>query len=146
VLGTPQYIALEQFEGKEQATDKEAGTGSHIWAFGAGLYEMVTGQKAFQGNNYSSLVAAILSADPPAMAVKPFTPAWLERLVRRCLAKDPSDDISRCVMFCSIWNRRCRIAGICCSHEPVVLGRRHRVPGCGRVWMARMDEEGDFVR
>jgi eukaryotic-like serine/threonine-protein kinase len=55
------------------------------------LYEMVTGQKAFEGNSYPSLLAAILSADPPPMALKPFTPAWLERLVRRCLAKDPEN-------------------------------------------------------
>ena len=49
VLGTPQYMAPEQFEGKE------AGAGSDIWAFGAVLYEMVTGQKAFQGNNFPVL-------------------------------------------------------------------------------------------
>ncbi|MBL8293498.1 MAG: serine/threonine-protein kinase [Bryobacterales bacterium] len=85
VLGTPQYMAPEQFEGKE------ADARSDIWAFGAVLYEMVTGQKAFQGKSYSSLVGAILSADPPPMSVKPFTPTWLERLVRRCLAKDPED-------------------------------------------------------
>ena len=84
-MGTPQYMAPEQFEGKE------ADARSDIWAFGAVLYEMVTGQKAFQGKSYSSLVGAILSADPAPMAVKPFTPAWLERLVRRCLAKDPED-------------------------------------------------------
>ena len=70
---------------------KEADARSDIWAFGAVLYEMVTGQKAFQGKSYSSLVGAILSADPPPMSVKPFTPAWLERLVRRCLQKDPED-------------------------------------------------------
>ena len=85
VMGTPQYMAPEQFEGKE------ADARSDIWAFGAVLYEMVTGQKAFQGKSYASLVGAILSADPRPMAVKPFTPAWLERLVRRCLAKDPED-------------------------------------------------------
>jgi len=85
VMGTPQYMAPEQFEGKE------ADARSDIWAFGAVLYEMVTGQKAFQGKSYSSLVGAILSADPAPMAVKPFTPSWLERLVRRCLAKDPED-------------------------------------------------------
>ncbi len=85
VMGTPQYMAPEQFEGKE------ADARSDIWAFGAVLYEMVTGQKAFQGKSYSSLLGAILSADPPPMAVKPFTPAWLESLVRRCLAKDPED-------------------------------------------------------
>ena len=85
VLGTPQYMAPEQFEGRE------ADARCDIWAFGAVLYEMVTGQKAFQGKTYSSLVGAILSAEPAPMAVKPFTPRWLERLVLRCLSKDPED-------------------------------------------------------
>ncbi len=85
VMGTPQYMAPEQFEGRE------ADARADIWAFGAVLYEMVTGQKAFQGKSYSTLVAAILAADPPPMAVKPFTPGWLERLVRRCLAKEPEE-------------------------------------------------------
>jgi serine/threonine protein kinase len=85
VAGTPQYMAPEQFEGKE------ADARSDIWAFGAVLYEMVTGQKAFQGKSYSSLVGAILSADPAPMAATQVTPAWLERLVRRCLAKDPEE-------------------------------------------------------
>ena len=85
VLGTPQYMAPEQFEGKE------ADARADIWAFGAVLYEMLSGQKAFQGRNYSSLMGAVLSADPPPMPVRPFTPAWLERLVRRCLATDPED-------------------------------------------------------
>ena len=83
VIGTPQYMAPEQFEGKE------ADARADIWAFGAVLYEMATGRKAFEGNNYTSLVGAILAKDPPPMAVTPFTPSWLERLVRRCLAKDP---------------------------------------------------------
>ena len=85
ILGTPQYMAPEQFEGKE------ADARADIWAFGAVLYEMVTGQKAFQGKNYSSLIASILAAEPPPMSVAPFTPVWLERLVRRCLAKDPEE-------------------------------------------------------
>jgi serine/threonine protein kinase/Tol biopolymer transport system component len=85
VLGTPQYMAPEQFEGKE------ADARSDIWAFGALLYEMLTGRRAFQGKSYASLLGAILSADPAPMAMKTFTPVWLERLVRRCLAKDPED-------------------------------------------------------
>jgi len=85
VLGTPQYMAPEQFAGKE------ADARSDIWAFGAVLYEMLTGRRAFQGKSYASLLGAILSADPAPMALKPFTPAWLERLVRRCLAKDSED-------------------------------------------------------
>ncbi|MBI4902641.1 MAG: protein kinase [Acidobacteria bacterium] len=85
IMGTPQYMAPEQFAGKE------ADARSDIWAFGAMLYEMVTGQKAFQGKSYSSLLGAILSADPAPMAVQPFTPSWLERFVKRCLQKDPDD-------------------------------------------------------
>ena len=83
IMGTPQYMAPEQFEGKE------ADARADIWAFGAVLYEMITGQKAFRGKSYTGLVSAVLTADPPPMSVKPFTPSWLERLVRRCLAKDP---------------------------------------------------------
>ncbi|MBY0505307.1 MAG: protein kinase [Bryobacteraceae bacterium] len=85
VMGTPQYMAPEQFGGKE------ADARSDIWAFGAVLYEMVTGRKAFAGSNYQSLVGAILATDPAPLAVQPFTPAWLERLVRRCLAKEAED-------------------------------------------------------
>ena len=80
VMGTPQYMAPELFGGKE------ADARADIWAFGAVLYEMVTGRKAFEGKNYASLVGAILSADPV-----PVTPRWLDRLVRRCLQKDPDD-------------------------------------------------------
>lgn len=78
-------MAPEQFSGNE------ADARSDIWAFGAALYEMVTGRKAFAGASYQSLVGAILAADPAPMAVKPFTPSWLERLVRRCLAKEPEE-------------------------------------------------------
>ena len=81
VMGTPQYMAPELFEGKQ------ADARSDIWAFGAVVYEMTTGKKAFEGSSYSSLVGAILAAEPKPM--QPLTPGWLERLVRRCLAKDP---------------------------------------------------------
>ena len=82
MVGTPQFMAPELFEGKP------ADARSDIWAFGAVLYEMATGKKAFEGSSYSSLVGAILAAEPKPM--EPLTPAWLERLVRRCLAKDPT--------------------------------------------------------
>ena len=80
-MGTPQYMAPEQFEGKE------ADARSDIWAFGAVLYEMVSGQKAFQGKSYSALLGAILNADPAPLAA----PAWINRLLTRCLQKEPDD-------------------------------------------------------
>ncbi|MGH9317207.1 MAG: protein kinase domain-containing protein, partial [Thermoanaerobaculia bacterium] len=86
VLGTFQYMAPEQLEGKE------ADVRSDIFAFGAVLYEMSTGRKAFEGKSQASLIAAILEHDPPAIsAVQPLVPPALDRVVRTCLAKDPED-------------------------------------------------------
>ncbi|MEP6995677.1 MAG: protein kinase, partial [Acidobacteriota bacterium] len=79
-----QYMAPEQLEGK----DADART--DIFAFGAVLYEMATGNKAFSGATQASLISAILRDDPqPISELQPMTPPALERLVRRCLAKDP---------------------------------------------------------
>lgn len=86
VLGTVRYMAPEQVEGcaADARTD--------IFAFGAVLYEMLTGRKAFDGKTQASLIAAIMNVDPtPVSALMPITPPALERLVARCLAKDPDD-------------------------------------------------------
>ena len=83
VLGTPQYMAPEQFEGGE------ADQRCDVWAFGAVLHEMITGQKAFQGKSHANLMGAILTAEPASMAANPAVPVWVERMVKRCLAKDP---------------------------------------------------------
>ena len=86
ILGTVQYMAPEQLEGKP------ADPRTDLFAFGALLYEMVTGRKAFQGGSQASVIGAILHQDPPAMAPQePLTPPALERLVRKCLAKDPEE-------------------------------------------------------
>lgn len=86
ILGTFQYMAPEQLEGK----DADART--DLFAFGAVLYEMLTGRKAFEGQSQASLISAIMSADPPAIAaLQPLTPPALERVVNNCLAKDPDD-------------------------------------------------------
>jgi serine/threonine protein kinase len=83
ILGTLQYMAPEQLEGKEPDS------GTDIFAFGAVVYEMITGKKAFEGKSQASLIAAILERDPPRMAsVQPLTPALLERAVKKCMAKD----------------------------------------------------------
>jgi Tol biopolymer transport system component/predicted Ser/Thr protein kinase len=86
VLGTFQYMAPEQLEGNE------ADARTDIFALGTVIYEMATGRKAFGGKSQASLIAAILSGDPPPMtALQPLTPPALERLVRGCLAKDPDE-------------------------------------------------------
>jgi Tol biopolymer transport system component len=86
ILGTIQYMAPEQLEGKE------ADARSDIFAFGALLYEMATGKKAFSASSQASLITAIMSADPPAISsVQPMMPPALDRVGRKCLAKDPED-------------------------------------------------------
>ena len=84
ILGTLQYMAPEQLEGR----DADART--DIFAFGAVLYEMVTGRRAFTGKSQVSLMAAIIDQDPaPISAIQPVSPPLLDHLVKTCLAKDP---------------------------------------------------------
>ncbi|MCI0604208.1 protein kinase [bacterium] len=86
VLGTFQYMAPEQLEGAE------ADARTDIFAFGAVVYEMTTGKKAFEGKTQASLIAAILKEEPkPISHIQPMTPPLLERFVKTCLAKDPED-------------------------------------------------------
>jgi eukaryotic-like serine/threonine-protein kinase len=86
ILGTFQYMAPEQLEGRE------ADARTDIFAFGAVVYEMATGKKAFTGKSQASLIGAILHTEPPALStVQPMTPPALDRVVKRCLAKDPDD-------------------------------------------------------
>jgi serine/threonine protein kinase/tetratricopeptide (TPR) repeat protein len=84
ILGTVQYMAPEQIEGKE--TDAR----TDLFAFGAVLFEMVTGRKAFEADSQASIMAAILNREPrPLTALQPLAPQWLEHFVERCLAKHP---------------------------------------------------------
>ena len=86
LLGTFQYMAPEQLEGRE------ADTRTDIWAFGCVLYEMTTGARAFEGKSQASLIAAILEREPRSIAdLQPMTPPALDRIVRTCLAKNPDD-------------------------------------------------------
>jgi Tol biopolymer transport system component len=86
ILGTFQYMAPEQLEGRE------ADARTDIFAFGTVLYEMVTGKKAFEGKSQVGLIGAILERDPaPVSTIQPTSPAALDRVVQRCLAKDPDE-------------------------------------------------------
>ena len=86
ILGTLQYMAPEQLEAKE------ADSRTDIFAFGAVVYEMATGKKAFEGQSQASLIAAIMGQDPrPISDLQPMTPQLLDWVVKRCLAKEPDE-------------------------------------------------------
>jgi len=86
ILGTFQYMAPEQLDGAE------ADARSDIFALGAVLYEMATGQRAFEGKTRTSLIAAIVKEQPrPISELQPLTPAAFEHVVARCLEKDPEE-------------------------------------------------------
>lgn len=84
IVGTFQYMAPEQVEGKE------ADARSDIFSLGAVLYEMISGKRAFAGKTLVSVAAAILEKEPESIrALQPVTPPALERAIKKCLAKDP---------------------------------------------------------
>jgi Tol biopolymer transport system component len=84
ILGTFQYMAPEQLEGQE------ADARTDIFAFGALVFEMVTGKKAFEGKSQASLIAAIITSDPaPMSSVQPVSPPALDRVIKKCLSKEP---------------------------------------------------------
>jgi eukaryotic-like serine/threonine-protein kinase len=86
IVGTFQYMSPEQVEGKE--LDGR----SDIFSLGAVLYEMVTGQRAFEGKSQLSVATAILEKEPARIrAVKPMTPSALDHAVKKCLAKLPDE-------------------------------------------------------
>src|SRR5579862_8522527 len=86
VVGTIQYMSPEQIEGKE------ADARSDIFALGAVLYEMATGQRPFSGKSQISLATAILEKEPESIrALQPGLPPALDRVVRTCLQKNPDD-------------------------------------------------------
>jgi Tol biopolymer transport system component len=86
IVGTFQYMSPEQIEGRE--LDGR----SDIFSLGAVLYEMLTGQRAFDGKSQLSVASAILEKEPaPIATLKPLTPPALDHAIRACLAKDPDD-------------------------------------------------------
>jgi hypothetical protein len=88
VVGTFQYMAPEQLEGKRVDARCD------IWALGCVLYEMATGKRAFEGSTPVSVISAIMRDEPRKMAeLAPLTPPALEQVVVACLAKDPDGRI-----------------------------------------------------
>jgi Tol biopolymer transport system component len=104
ILGTIQYMSPEQIEGKE------ADARSDIFSFGAMLYEMATGKRAFEGKSQITVASAILEKDPePIRKTNPVAPAALDFLVSTCLAKDRDE------RFQSAQDVRLQLKGIAAS-------------------------------
>ena len=87
VVGTLYYMSPEQLQA--QATGQEIDGRSDIFSFGLVLYEMLTGKRAFEGSSPASVIAAIM--ERPAPSIADIAPPALDRVLRKCLAKDPDE-------------------------------------------------------
>jgi eukaryotic-like serine/threonine-protein kinase len=125
ILGTAAYMSPEQARGK--AVDKRA----DIWAFGCVLYEMLTGARAFQGEDVTDTIVAVVSKEPDWALLPAATPDRLRQLLRRSLIKDPKQRLR------DIGDARIELDA---QPETVALGRPGSVPMVGvsrrRFWIA----------
>jgi len=88
ILGTAAYMSPEQIKGRA------AGKRSDMWAFGCVVYEMLSGQRAFAGDDASDTLASVLKSQPDWSALPSDTPEAIRRLLRRCLEKDQTRRLS----------------------------------------------------
>jgi serine/threonine protein kinase len=129
-------MSPEQLEGKE--TDAR----SDIFSFGAMLYEMITGRKGFEGSSHASLIAAVMSANPPPVStIQPMASPALDRLVRKCLAKFPDDRWQSAGDLLSR-HSRARRGQTSQSRTPRVAGRW---PGCSAPPRIACLDRGPFA-
>ena len=112
LLGTAAYMAPEQAKGRP--ADKR----SDIWAFGCVLYEMLTGKRAFEGEDVSETLAAVLTREPDLTSLPASTPPAVRRLLARCLRRDSSRRVGHIV------DASAGIATKASSEEPSNGGRR----------------------
>jgi serine/threonine protein kinase/Tol biopolymer transport system component len=143
ILGTLHYMSPEQLEGRE--VDPR----SDIHAFGALLFEMLSGRRAFEGQSQAGIIAAIISTDPPALTTladaKTSLPVVaqraLDRLLARCLAKNPDDrwqsaaDLAAELQWINEERLRAvpESAAVASSADPAAVVGSHRRE---RIWMA----------
>ncbi|HEX6790584.1 MAG TPA: protein kinase, partial [Candidatus Krumholzibacteria bacterium] len=123
ILGTAAYMSPEQARGKtvDRRTD--------IWSFGCVLYETLTGQRAFDGETVTDVLAAVVTRDPDWSQLPPATPARIQELLRRCLEKDPQRRLRdageiRIAIEDVIAHPR---SGVTATPAPVVAQRHRRV-------------------
>jgi serine/threonine protein kinase/Tol biopolymer transport system component len=132
IVGTLQYMAPEQLEGKEVDARTD------IFAFGAMVYEMATGKRAFDGETQASVIGAIMSSVPPPISsLQPMTPPALDRVVKKCLAKEPDDrwhaskDLCDELKWIAGGSSQAVTAPIARLNEVGTLGRRERIIAVG---------------
>jgi Tol biopolymer transport system component len=137
IVGTLQYMAPEQLEGKEVDARTD------IFAFGAVVYEMATGKRAFEGKSQASLIAAILQIDPPSMSsLQPMTPIALDRVVKGCLAKEADErwqsanDLTNELKWIAEGGSQVTLASAATAKGIRALGRRALVLSLGILLLA----------
>jgi Tol biopolymer transport system component len=127
IVGTIQYMSPEQVEGRD------IDARSDLFAFGATLYEMLTGRRAFLGKSSLSVASAILERDPePISTLAPMTPPALDRTIRKCLAKDAEErwQTARDLLLELKWIEEAGSQ----AGAPAGVSTRHRI--AARAWMA----------
>jgi len=155
IVGTFQYMAPEQLEG--QAADAR----TDIFALGAVLYEMATGRRAFEGKTRTSLIAAIVSSEPPPISsVQGMSPPALDHVVRKCLEKDPEDrwqsarDVAAELAWIAEGGSRAGLPGIVAARRRVREGLAWTIAGLavlaaiglGVAWARRAPKPALVVR
>jgi len=122
ILGTAAYMAPEQAKGK--TVDKRA----DIWAFGVVLYEMLAGKRAFEGEDVSDTLAAVLTREPDFAALPPSTPASVVSLLRHCLERDPKRRLR------DIGDGKMELDAPASTTSSVTSGVSTAAPGRGALW------------
>ncbi len=125
ILGTAAYMSPEQARGRP--VDKRA----DVWAFGCVLFEMLSGRRAFDGDDVTETLASVVKSEPPWTTLPPATPPAIRRLLERCLRKDPARrlrDIADAKLDIDE-ARTSRSAGI--ARTPAIVGPGLASVGCG---------------
>jgi len=120
ILGTAAYMAPEQARGR--AADKRC----DIWAFGCVLYEMLAGKKAFEGEDVTDIIAAVVRGDPDWNALPADTPEHIRTLIKRCLVKDRKQRIADIAVALYIMNEA-PVAAATTQPTPAIVPRARLV-------------------